>query len=121
MMQPASVSVLKRCANLFGFNETRDKFLQKDKYFLGEDGFETTCQNSITFFYPKPPVQDLMPRINVYHPDDNEKEPEERRLIASFKTVVKCMKTDIFYFFLGGCLFLFQFPMSPPQVLPHSL
>ena len=94
-LQPASVDILKRAANLHGTNETRDKTLTKDKYFLGKDGFEAQVQNSMTFFFKEPPAQEIMPRVNLYHPEDHHKEVEDRRLIASFKTTVKCFKPDV--------------------------
>jgi hypothetical protein len=88
--------ICKKAANLFGANTTRDGQLVKDKYWLGEDGFEVQQQNSMTFFYKAPPVQDMPPRINVYHPDDWEKNIEDRRIIGSFKYSVRSFKTDQF-------------------------
>jgi hypothetical protein len=49
----------------------------------------------MTFFFKEPPAQEIMPRMNLYHPDDHHKEVEDRRLIASFKTTVKCFKPDV--------------------------
>ena len=87
---PASIDILKRAANCYGKNETRDKNNTMDKFHLGEDGYENVNSNSFTAFYKEEPVQPLQPRHNIYDPRDSKMPMEKRRLIASFKTIVRC-------------------------------
>jgi hypothetical protein len=89
---PAPVHILKGAANCYGANETRDKDNTMDKFHQGEDGFENVNTSSFTAFYKKEPVQPLQPRHNVYDPRDSRLPMEKRRLIASFKTIVRCFQ-----------------------------
>ena len=89
-LRPASEAVLKRAANMYGANVNKGEDYVKDKYFLGEGGFEDSCKSSMSFWYSDPPKVEIAPRHNIYHPDDMGLELSERRLIGSFKTRVRC-------------------------------
>ena len=77
---------------MHGHNQNKGEDYKKDTFFLGEGGFEGSCKSSMTFWYKDPPMSEIMPRHNIYHPDDVGKENEARRIKGSFKTVVRCFQ-----------------------------
>ena len=94
-VRPASEGVLKRATNMYGPNCNKGDDYKKDKYFLaGDGGFKGSCKSSMTFWYKDPPVIEIAPRHNIYHPDDLGRDIEDRRIIGLFKTCVKCCQLN---------------------------
>ena len=101
-LKPASEAMLKRAANTYGPNTQKGTDYEKDKHFLGDGEFSMVSKSSMTFWYKDPPVIEIMPRHNVYHPDDMSKAAEERRIIGSLKNTVRCYQLDR-YNVCGDC------------------
>ena len=79
---------------MHGPNEQKGEDYSKDSYFLGEGEFSLVNKSSMTFWYPDPPKIDIMPRHNVYHPDDMLLAVDERRIIGSLRNNVRCFQLE---------------------------